>query len=407
MAKSSEKREQMLPFSRPHIAEEEIAEVMQVLQSGWLASGPRVEAFEQKLGEYLTQLHAETAPTTDDERPLQVVALNSGTAALHLAVLGAGLGPGDEVITTPLTWPATSNVILMAGARPVFVDIDRHTLNMRPELIAHAVTERTRAIMPVHFAGLCCDMKALGEIADEYDLEIIEDAAHALGTTCDQGAAGALSLGGCFSFHPSKPITTGEGGALVTRSEEVAERARLLRFHGVTRGARARAEGTVEYEVEAVGFKYNMMDLQAAIGLHQLTKAEQLRAKREALATQYAQLLGDLDGDLLFLPPTGPPEWRHAWHLYVMKINPQRVNLNRPAFRAALRERNVATGLHYLTLHTQPVYQRELGCRDEDFPEALWASERVVSLPLFADMTEDDVAYVAEMVREVVTSHAR
>jgi dTDP-4-amino-4,6-dideoxygalactose transaminase len=386
-------RDDILPFSRPHIGEEEIAEVVAAMRSGWLTTGPRAEKFEAGLAHYLGG-------------GVEVVAVNSGTAALHLAVLAAGLGPGDEVITTPLTWAATSNMILLAGARPVFVDIDRDTLNMRADLVEAALTDRTRALLPVHFAGLTCDMAALGGIAGAHDLAILEDAAHALGAACPEGKAGLLGLAGCFSFHPTKPITTGEGGAVVTRDPAVAEAARLLSFHGVTRGARARASGTAEYEVAALGFKYNMLDIQAAIGLHQLARAEDLRRKRERLAGLYRQVLGDLDGDVLYLPPEAPPGCVHAWHLYVVKLNLDRLKLDRPAFRAALREQNIATGLHYLSLHVQPYYERELGCRPADFPEAAWASDRVVSLPLFADMTDDDLHCVCDAVREVLKANA-
>lgn len=387
-------RSDLLPFNRPQIGDEEIAEVVEAMRSGWLTTGPRVERFEAALAQYLGG-------------GIEVVCVNSGTAALHLAVLAAGLGPGDEVITTPMTWPATANMILLAGARPVFVDIDRHTLNMRPELVEGAITPRTKAILPVHFAGLCCDMDALGEIASRHGLAIIEDAAHALGATCGPGRlAGCLGVAGCFSFHPTKPITTGEGGALATHSAEIAKHARLLAFHGVTRGAHARATGTADYEVVELGFKYNMLDLQAAIGLHQLAKADELRRRRAAIAALYRELLGDLDGELLFLPPDAPAGWTHAWHLYVIKLNLERLSLDRAAFRAALRERNIGTGLHYLSLHVQPFYARELGCRPEDYPEAAWASERVVSLPLFADMSETDAADVATAVREVLTQSA-
>ena len=387
-------RDSFLAFNRPHIGEDEITEVVETMRSGWLTTGPRVERFETALAEYLGG-------------GVEVVCVNSGTAALHLAVLTAGLGPGDEVITTPMTWPATASMIMLAGARPVFVDIDRHTLNMRAELAEKAITPRTKAILPVHFAGLCCDMDALEQIASQHGLSIIEDAAHALGATCGRGRAGCLGTAGCFSFHPTKPITSGEGGALVTKSQDIAARAHLLAFHGVTRGAHARATGTTDYEVVELGFKYNMLDLQAAIGLHQLAKADELRRRRAAIAILYQQLLGDLDGDLLWLPPDAPEGWTHSWHLYVIKLNLDRLTLDRTAFRAALRERNIGTGLHYLSLHVQPFYARELGCRPEDCPEAAWASERVVSLPLFADMTEADAADVAEAVREVLKQSAR
>ncbi len=386
-------RDDLLPFSRPSITEDEIAEVVATMRSGWLTTGPRTEKFEAAVAEYLGG-------------DVQVVAVNSGTAALHLAVLAAGLGPGDEVLTTPMTWPATTNMILLAGAKPVFVDIDRETLNMNADLAAAAVTERTRGMLPVHFAGLTCDMARLGTLAAEHDLAIIEDAAHALGAACPEGKAGLLGVAGCFSFHPTKPITTGEGGALVTRDQGLADTARLLGFHGVTRGARARVSGTAEYEVAALGFKYNMLDLQAAIGLHQIPRAEDLRRKRERLAGMYRKVLADLDGDLLYLPPPTPAGCVHAWHLFVIRLNLDRLDIDRPAFRAALREQNIATGLHYLSLHVQPFYERELGCQAADFPESDWASKRVVSLPLFADMTDDDLTYVCDAVREVLKAHA-
>ena len=384
-------RADVLPFSRPHIDEPEIAEVVAAMRSHWLTTGPRVKAFEAALSEHFGGV--------------EVLAVTSGTAALHLAVLAAGLGPGDEVITTPLTCAATSNMILLAGARPVFVDIDRDTLNMRADLVEAAITKRTRAILPVHFAGLCCDMVALKATADANGLALIEDAAHCISSTCPAGMAGAIGLAGCLSFHPSKPITTGEGGALLSHDKAFIERARPLRFHGVSGGTRGGATG--EYEIEAVGFKYNMLDLQAAIGLHQLPAAERMRQRRERLAGMYRELLGDLDGDLLFLPPDAPPGWQHSWHLYVIKLNLDRLSCDRPQFRAALNERKVATGLHYRSLHIEPLYQRELGCRPEDFPSSAWASGRVVSLPLFADMTDDDLHYAADATREVLHGYVR
>jgi dTDP-4-amino-4,6-dideoxygalactose transaminase len=387
------RRAELLPFARPHIDDAEVEEVVASLRSYWLTTGPRVAAFEQALSEFFGGVHA--------------VALNSGTAALHVALLAAGIGPGDEVITTPLTWAATSNMILLAGARPVFVDIDRDSLNLRADQVQDAVTERTKAILPVHFAGLACDMTTLCEVARQHNLVIIEDAAHCFGSTCKEGLAGTVGLAGCLSFHPTKPITTGEGGALLTRDVEVAERARLLGFHGVTRGARARASGTGEYEVAEVGFKYNMLDLQAAIGLHQIPRAQAMRARRAELAKRYREQLGDLDGDLLFLPPDAPPGWEHSWHLYVIKLNLERLSIDRAGFRAALKDRNIATGLHYRSLHIEPLYARTLGCKPEDYPHALWASDRVVSIPLFADMSDEDLDYSAAMIREVLCANVR
>jgi len=381
-------RETFLPFSRPTIGEDEIAEVVDSLRSGWITTGPKVERFEAALQEATGAAH--------------VVAMNSGTAALHVSLLGSGIGPGDEVITTAMTFAATVNMILAVGAKPVLVDIDRDTLNLIPEQVAAAVTPRTKAIMPVHFAGLPCDMGALQQIAREHGLLIIEDAAHALGSAYEGKPIGSISEATIFSFHPIKNITTGEGGALCTDDAELAERASYLRFHGLSRNAwnRYGARGVPQYEVLAMGFKYNMLDLQAAIGIHQLARLAEFNARRRQLAALYRAQLEGLPG--LQLPPEARAQDTHSWDLFIVKVLPEQGAPSRDDFMAALKERNIGAGLHFRAIHHHTFFAETLGYTDADLPNAAWASERVCSLPLFPLMTEDDVADVVAAIREVL-----
>lgn len=385
-------RQEFLPFSRPTIGAEEIAEVVDTLQSGWLTTGPKVARFEQALAERLGVKY--------------VVATNSGTAALHIALLAAEVGPGDEIITTDFTFAATVNMIIAVGARPVLVDVDRDTLNLLPEGVAAAVTNRTKAIIPVHFAGLPCNMAALQEIAARHGLLIVEDAAHALGASYNGCPIGSLSWATIFSFHPIKNITTGEGGALCTNDEALAKRAMRLRFHGLSREAWARytARGAPQYDVWELGYKYNMLDLQAAIGLPQLARLDALNARRRQLAALYQEALSDIPE--LQLPPEARPEDTHAWHLFVVKVLPEKGAPSRDEFMAALKERNIGTGLHFRAIHQHPYYAQTLGYSDADLPNAAWASERVCSLPLFPQMKEEDVHDVAAAIRDVLWSGA-
>lgn len=381
-------REQFLPFSRPTIGPEEIAEVVDSLQSGWITTGPKVQRFEEQLKQSTGAAHA--------------VAMNSGTAVLHVALLAKGIGPGDEVITTAMTFAATVNMILAVGARPVLVDVDPGTLNLLSEQIAAAVTPATKAIMPVHFAGLPCDMDAIHEIARQHDLAVIEDAAHAIGSEYRGRPIGALSDATEFSFHPIKTVTSGEGGALCTNDDLLAERARVLRFHGISKDAwkRYSREGLPHYDVTALGFKYNMLDLQAAIGIHQLTKLEAFVARRRELAAQYREALADVPG--LQLPPDAAPEDRHSWHLFIPKILPEVSGVSRDEFMAGLKARNIGTGLHFRAIHHHPFFAEALGYAPTDFPNASWASDRICSLPLFPLMTNEDVGDVVAAIREVL-----
>lgn len=377
-------RDTFLKFSVPSIGQEEIDEVVDSLKSGWLTTGPKTKRFEDLLAEYTGAKHA--------------LAVNSGTAGLHIALAAAGIGEGDEVITTPLTWAATANMIVEVGARPVFVDIDDATLNLDPAKIEAALTPRTKAILPVHFAGLPCDMDAIMQIAADRDLFVIEDAAHAIGTEYCGRRVGSIGHATVFSFHPIKNITTGEGGAVTTDNDEWAQRMRLLRFHGVSRDSfsRASAKGSARYDVECLGYKYNMLDLQAALGMHQIAKLDRFIAARARIADHYDAAFADLAA--IQRPTKGACGTRHAWHLYVVRPR----TMPRDDFMNALAARNTGTGLHFLAVHTSSYYQSAFGYKPGDFPVAEDASERVCSLPLFPGMTLQDAQDVVTAVKEVL-----
>jgi len=393
ISQRSSDRKEFLPLSRPVIGEEEIKEVVDTLRSGWITTGPRVERFEEKFKEYLGISEA--------------VAVSSGTAGLHLALLAAGIGPGDEVITSTMTFAATANAIVLCGARPVFVDCDPNTLNMNLGSIPGRVNRNTKAILPVHFAGQPCDMDGLAEIADRNNLRIIEDAAHALGAEYKGRKIGTIGDSTIFSFHPIKAITTGEGGMVVTRHQDWAERMRLLRFHGMRTSAWQRYSGCrlPAYSVELPGFKYTMMDLQAAIGIHQMDRLEEFIRRRAILAGLYDEGFEGVEG----LRPLSRVRYprRHGWHLYVVKLDLECLSLDRDTFVEILKSRKIGAGIHFPALHLQPYYQERWGYGRGDFPNAESVSERILSLPLFPAMTEEDVAYVVETVRELVKEHWR
>ncbi|MCK4298710.1 MAG: DegT/DnrJ/EryC1/StrS family aminotransferase [Planctomycetes bacterium] len=380
------RRGQLLPFARPDITEAEVKAVAEVLRSGWLTTGPRVKEFEEAFAGAVGARHA--------------VALSSGTAALHAAYTALGLGPGDEVITTPMTFAATVNMIEAVGAKPRFADIDPTTLNISPAAIEAALTERTAAIVPVHFAGLPCDVTAIRSIATRHNLPIIEDAAHALGASCQGRPVGSLADITIFSFHPTKNITTGEGGTLTTDADEWARRARTFRFHGITRPGGDPAI-PLPYDVHHPGFKYNMTDLQAAIGLVQLGRLEEMNRRRRELAELYVEQLKDVEELLL---PARPPEGvAHAWHLFVVRLRLEQLSIDRNTFRKELRALNIATGIHYPAVHGLTYYREKYGLRPEDFPAAYQAGQSVVSLPLFPAMTEEDVADVVRAIKHVLS----
>ena len=376
-----------LPFARPDISQAAIDEVIACLKSGWITTGPRSQQFEQDLAAYL---HAPYA-----------LCLNSGTAGLHLALMCLDLQPGDEVITTPFTFVATLNTIVHAGGKPVLVDIDPLTYNIDINHIEAAITSRTRAILPVHFAGLPVDCDPLYALAKKYSLTIIEDCAHAIGAHYKEIPLGSFGDLQVFSFHPNKNMTTGEGGVVTCRNSEWAERISSLRFHGISQPAfdRFTKKGQQHYQVTAPGFKYNMLDLQAALGLHQLKSLEHFIERRTLLAQRYLSAFAEW------------PQWqlqqaphyshRHAWHLFAPLINRVTAGMDRDTFMQRMKEENIGTGLHYAVIHLHPYYQKTFGFKEGDFPFAENVASRIVSLPLFPTMTLEDQNRVIKAVAKI------
>ena len=385
-------RETFLPFAKPSIGDEEIAEVADSLRSGWITTGPKTERFTEEFRAYVGGRFA--------------AAISSATAGLHVSLLAHGIGPGDEVITTPMTFAATLNVIVLVGATPVLADVDRRTLNVRVEEIEKRVGPKTRAVIPVHYVGQPCDMDPILALAKAKGLAVIEDAAHAIGTEYKGRRIGSFPTTSVFSFHPNKNITTGEGGMVVTDDERVFETVSLLKFHGMDRNAwkRFAKAGSPRYDIALPGYKYNMMDIQAAIGLHQLPKLDGFIAKRAALAAAYQR---DLAGAPLLLPEPVPWPSRHAWHLYAPLVDLDRLTIDRDRFMAELKERNIGCGLHYSAAHEFSYYREKFGWKPEDFPEAHFVSERIVSLPLFPGMTEGDRGDVVEAVFAIAKKYKR
>ena len=366
-------RDTFLVFGAPLIEEAEINEVVASMRSGWLGTGPKVARFEEDFRGYVGSAHA--------------VAVNSCTAALHLSMVAAGLQPGDEVITTALTFCATVNAIIHAGATPVLVDVDPVTMNMDAGQVKASITDRTKAILPVHFAGRPCDMDALCEIAGRHRLKLIEDCAHAIEAEYHGRKVGTFGDFGCYSFYVTKNVAAGEGGMVVTRQEEDAARIKMLALHGMTKDAWKRFgdEGFKHYQVVECGFKYNMMDLQAAIGLHQLRWVESRWPRRKELWNHYGAAL---DGLPVALPPEPDPATRHAHHLYTILVDPARAGIERDAFLDAMTRQNIGVGVHYLSIPEHPYYRRVFGWRPADYPNAMRIGRQTVSLPLSAKLTE-------------------
>jgi dTDP-4-amino-4,6-dideoxygalactose transaminase len=376
-----------LPFALPEIGEEEIAEVVDTLRSGWVTTGPKAARFERAFAEYL------------GDASLHCIAVNSATAGLHLALEALGIGPGDEVITTTHTFTATAEVVRYLGADVKLVDIDAETLNIDPAQVEAAIGPRTRAIIPVHYAGLAADMPALLAIAHRHGLKVVEDAAHALPATSAGALVGTLdSDATVFSFYANKTITTGEGGMLVTRDPALAERAKVMRLHGMSRNAFDRFTAQVpswHYEIVAPGFKYNLTDIAAALGLHQLAKADAFQARREAIARQYDEALAGL--------PVVTPAWpkngdRHAWHLYVLQLA-DGAPVERNVFIERLFAAGIGCSVHYIPLHLHPYWRERYGLAAEQFPVSQRSYERMTSLPLYTRMSDADVRRVAGAVR--------
>src|SRR5690348_7341377 len=385
--KASSNDQSFLIFGSPLIEQAEIDEVVACMQSAWLGTGPRVAQFEHDFAAY------------QGLQPSQVAAVNSATAALHVSMVAAGLEPGAEVITTPMTFCASVNAIIHAGLTPVLADVDAATQNIDPAAIEAAITPRTRAILPVHFAGRACDMDTIMAIARKHDLRVIEDCAHAIETTYRGRKAGTFGDFGCFSFYATKNVVTGEGGMIVGRDEALVARTKVLALHGMSKDAwhRFGDQGYKHYQVVEAGFKYNMMDLQAAIGIHQLARVERNWHRREQIWNQYMEALADLP---IGLPAPAEPGTRHAHHLFTIMVDEARCGISRDAFLNAMNARRIGTGVHYLSVPEHPYYRRRFGWKPEQWPNAMRLGRQTVSLPLSPKLTEGDVERIVASVRE-------
>jgi dTDP-4-amino-4,6-dideoxygalactose transaminase len=383
-------RDKFLPFSPPYIGEEEIAEVIDSLRSGWITTGPKTKSFEIKFAEFVG------APGA--------LALSSCTAGLHTALVAAGIGPGDEVITTPMTFTATVAVIEHVGAKPVLVDIEPDTMNIDPKLVAAAVTERTRAVIAVHYGGHPCDLDALQAICDEHTLLLVEDAAHAIPAKYKGRMIGSGTNPVAFSFYATKNLTTAEGGML-TGDEEMIERAAVYSLHGMNRDAwkRNSNSGSWRYDIVTPGFKYNMTDIQAAMGLIQLTKMERIMERRREIVGLYREALEPLG---VFDLPVERDDCESAWHLFPIRIREGAVAISRDDFIEEMRARKIGTSVHFIPVHTFTYYRQKYGFVDQDFPIAFRESERLISLPLHPGLGDGDVRDVVEAARDIVSSHS-
>lgn len=377
-----------LPFARPSISEAAIAEVNDSLRKGWLATGPKVQLFKQNLIDYFGG-------------NVLVLPLTSATAGLHLVMQGLNLQPGDEVITTPLTFVATLNAIALSGAKPVLVDIDPHTLNIDLNLLEKAITPKTKVLMPVHFAGLPCDMDDIYEIAKRHQLRVVEDAAHAIGAEYKGKKIGSFGDIQIFSFHPTKNLTTGEGGCVVTRDEKLMKYLEAASFHGIDRSIfnRFSKEGSHEYDVIFPGYKYNMSDIQGALGIHQLKELPEFLIRRAQIANRYLSEFGNWDEWNCPVMPNY--SHKHAWHIFTPQINIESANMNRSEFMSAMKAENIGIGLHFNAVHLYHYFQKTYGWKRGDFKIAESIGDRIMSLPLFPAMTDADQEYVIQSMKKI------
>jgi dTDP-4-amino-4,6-dideoxygalactose transaminase len=376
-----------LPFALPDISEEEIASVVETLRSGWITTGPKAKEFERRFAEATSASHA--------------VMVNSCTAALHLALEAIGVRAGDEVIVPTMTFAATAEVVRYFGATPVLVDVGTADHNVTPSAVAEAITPRTRAVMPVHFAGQSCDMDEIVAAAHARGIPVIADAAHAFPASYRGRNVGTLADITCFSFYATKTITTGEGGAAVTENPEWADRMRIMSLHGISRDAwkRYTAEGSWYYEVVAPGYKYNLTDMAAAVGLGQLARADSMRDRRRAIADAYDSAFGELEALEI---PSRAADRTHAHHLYVLKLRRDALRIDRDQFIRELKSLGIGTSVHFIPLHLHPYYRETFGYQPERLPVALDLCRRSVSLPIYSRMTDAAVARVVQAVRDVV-----
>jgi dTDP-4-amino-4,6-dideoxygalactose transaminase len=390
-----------VPFHRPAIGPAEEREVIDTLRSGWITTGPKTKKFEQEFAAYVGARNA--------------LAVAHCTGALHLALFALDIGPGDEVITTPFTFTATAEVIGYLGARPVFVDIEPDTFNIDPAKIEHALAggnhRNVRALMPVHFAGHACDMDRIGAIARRHNLRIVEDAAHAVGSARMLDGRGMVKVGtigdlSCFSFYATKNITSAEGGMITTEDDALAARIAVASLHGMDRDAWKRydSSGSWFYEIHDTGFKYNLSDVHSAIGIAQLRRVEELTRRRQSIARAYNEAFA---GDPALEVPITEAAVEHAWHLYVMRLRPDALKVNRSQFIDLLRARGIGTSVHCIPLNTMAFYQQRYGYKAGDFPVAEEVYSRCLSLPIFPAMSDDDVSWVIESVRAVAQENRR
>ena len=385
-------RQTFLPFALPHITAAEIDEVVDTLRSGWLTTGPKTKRFEREFAACVEAPYA--------------VAVNSATAAMHLALDAIGLQPGDEVIVPVYTFTATAEVVVYFRAQPVFVDVDPLTLNLDPEQLAKRISPRTRAIIVVHMAGVPAEMDAILAIARAHGLPVIEDAAHAFPARYRGRMIGSIADLTAFSFYATKTLATGEGGMLTTANPHYAERASMMSLHGISRDAwkRYSAEGSWYYEVLQAGYKYNMTDVAAALGLQQLARSEWLLERRRSIARRYTEAFSHLSA---VETPPDPAHVDHAWHLYILRLHLERLRIGRDAFIQALTQANIGTSVHFIPLHLHPFYRDTYHLKADDFPAALRAYQRSISLPIYPGMTDEDVEDVIAAVEYLVETHAK
>ncbi len=382
-------REKFLVFGNPLIEDQEIQEITDSLKSGWIGTGPKVHKFEEMFRQYKGTQYA--------------MALNSCTAALHLSLISIGIHHGDEVIVPAMTFASSANAIIHAGGIPVFVDCHKDTMNMDPVDIKAKINSKTRAIIVVHFAGRPCEMDAITSIAEEHNLKIVEDCAHTIEAQFRGKHTGLFGEIGCFSFYVTKNIITGEGGMAITNNPQYADKIKIMGLHGMSKDAwkRFSDDGYKHYEVVYAGFKYNMMDIQAAIGIHQLPRIDAYHEKREYIWNRYNQAFKDLP---VFIPAPIPDYIKHSYHLYTLMIDIDRLKISRDKFLGEMTRHNIGVGVHYIALHLHPYYQETYGYRRGDFPNAEWISDRTLSLPISPKLTQSDIDDVIDTVTHIINN---
>jgi perosamine synthetase len=381
-----------IPFHIPYITEDEITMVINTLRSGWITMGPTTVEFEEKFKEYIGAKNA--------------VSMNSCTACLHLALRAINLQEGDEVIIPAITFAATAEVITYFKARPIFVDVEKDTCNIDVSKIEEKITNKTKAIIPVHYAGQPCDMDAIMRLAKGYELRVIEDAAHAIPAWYKNKKIGTIGDITCFSFYATKTLTTGEGGMVTTENDEWAEKIKILRLHGISKDAwkRYTNEGSWYYEVVDAGFKYNMTDIQAALGIAQLKKVDWMWEEREKISERYTEAFKSI---YEVIPPKVKDDRKSAWHLYVLKLNPEMLKIERNQFIEELKNRGVMTSVHFIPLYRHPYYKNNFRYNFTEFANSEWLFERIISLPIYPGMTSDKVEYVIDTIRDVIKRNRR